>query len=228
MSVLHALASLGLLCAASHTYAQSANRIALDLPGCLDASWREQLVSSARVELLEDGAILTTLDEDHPGDETHVAIAMACNGDASEARIQLAHAAKSALLSRTVQLSDVPHSLRPRTLALALAELWRTSQPSAAPKDTQDSAHTAKAAAERRTGNAGTQAPRNAAQQAEAAAVDNKTSVPKSPPLQERDLVAAVPQAGNARTSAQPTAATPSDTSTGDAVPSDNAQSGAV
>jgi hypothetical protein len=119
-----AIASLGLLCASAH--AQTASVIELELPDCLGPAWRDQLISSASIELREDGASLITHESEREG-SVHIAVAVPCNSDPNEAEIAIHQPSKTEPLSRTVQLADVPHHLRPRTLAIALAELWRTS-----------------------------------------------------------------------------------------------------
>lgn len=120
-----AIASLTLLCGIAHADAQPSSSIELDLPPCLEPAWRDQLISSARIELREDGALLTRAGEPRE-DSVLIAVAISCSGAPGDARIHIQRGSEHS--SRTVQLADVPHHLRPRTLALALAELWRSSR----------------------------------------------------------------------------------------------------
>jgi len=123
-----AAALLGLVCASFRAQAQSANDIALDLPACLDATWRARLVESASLELREDGAVLApSLARASREHRVVIAVDMPCESDPTVAQIHLTVPSSSDVLTREAQLSDTPPALRPRTLALALAELWRTS-----------------------------------------------------------------------------------------------------
>jgi hypothetical protein len=109
----------------THAHAQPPAPVELQLPSCLETRWRNALLDSARLELQSDGAQLVT--EPGAANTTHAALDLPCGASPDRARIVLTGAERE----RIVELADVPVALRARALALALAELWRSSTASA-------------------------------------------------------------------------------------------------
>ncbi|HMI91795.1 MAG TPA: hypothetical protein VK509_10555 [Polyangiales bacterium] len=191
----------------------SVTRVRVRLPECNAAPWTErenaELMRALELELRDEG--IRALDARANDDQDGAAL-LELSTDCAAARGELLLRARSAtgeLRSRRMELRDLPSPLRPRALALALAELLRASMlaphAAATPQPPDEPARVAPAASEPAT-NEPAAAAQPVAQPSATDAGAGERAAERADPTKEPANPAAEPRAAGRKTSGPPAA----------------------